>query len=369
MNVIRRFEDERKQWEAEREQLEEKGAAQDQELARLAEEVKRLRCTGPAKPLCGPDGSSVAEESDCNALVANLRGDLQKERNRTRELQQHAAMLSDELDQTKRVLEPNSGVFEAQSLEDENLWLRTVLNKEKAQVIDLKKAANSRREAWKEQLEEVTRELAEKQRLEEEVAKLRHSQSRDRLGLERALELEGIARKEIEKLRKDWQEDREYAQIELKKAQDELRTSSAYFQELVDQTQTQSLEGERRAAAAEADLEAQVRTTMEITEQLQNTTQLLDLFLGHAQKPLGSIQRRCSEFTRSGEAGEEALDWKVPILHEANAGDLQGNLVKIVSLLRFSSDVLDARHVQRKSKSLKQQGPQSWQDYTPIRME
>lgn len=404
MNVIiRQFEEERKQWDAERNQLEEEGkqlamdkSIQVEEIAALAEEINRLRSI-----------PSVQKEDDQeDTLMAAIRTDLEKERQRSKEFEHRAVTLSDALDQTKRAamlgseLDVTKAILngdldhtlrvqpvcsfpdgsQARSLEDENLWLRIELNREKAKIIELKKAAHSRREEWKEQLEEVTRELKEKQRLEEELAELRQVQSRDRKGLERTLGLEALAKSQVEKVQKDWQEDRERAQRELdeakrdaqleleeakRHAQLELDELKAHFGQQLEPAHAELREVVRRAAAAEANLQAQVRTTMEITEQVQTTTQLLDLFLGHAQSPLNSIQSKCSELASRGEAGDEAMKWSVPAVHDANAGDLQGNLVKIVSLLRFVAGVLDARDA-RKSEAKTSQDYSSY--VAPVRI-
>merc|ERR1711972_588448 len=81
----------------------------------------------------------------------------------------------------------------------------------------------------------------------------------------------------------------------------------------------------------------------ELTRQVQQTSQLLELFLQHTLGPLTVLRRTCRRIAASGDAGRDAWMKQAPPLHETDVSELKENLVKVVNILRFAADVLEAR--------------------------
>jgi len=396
MLAIRHFEDQRKAWESEREELEqrerillsEKEQA-EQQLAELHEEIERLQSTQAAgtTPACARQGpveprehirSRHEQQLALMAKIDDLRGDLQQEQERSRALEQRASKAErmnrrlsaeldrsrefpgsaeldctwntatgsrrpckatssssdahDELNETRHSLE--SSRREVVSLEDETLRLREELNGEKQKVIELKRAAHSRGAAWKEELQKITEELTIKQRLEEEVAHLRLEQARFRKELDLLTEREVGARREAARLQQEV--------VEARAAKQDARSEVA---EKVEEMQILSTVVGGQLVAVE----------QELTQQMKKSSQLLELFLHRAHEPLAVLRRSCQRIASSGVAGEELWTRAVPPLFEANVHDLHANLSKIVDLLRFVADVLEARERQQQEDQQHQQ--------------
>merc|ERR1719343_962330 len=96
---------------------------------------------------------------------------------------------------------------------------------------------------------------------------------------------------------------------------------------------------------------------------MKKNSQLFELFLEKAHEPLTGLRRSCRKIAASGASGRELASRQVPVLFEVNVHDLQTNLAKIIDLLRFSTEVLEARDVREEQyaqqRRQQQQRPQS----------
>lgn len=361
MEAIRRFQEERREWEATKEGLEQtcqlesalRQEAQEQ-LAVLTRELEQLRSRAVAPTTAVPDAGAAelvrthhGKQLALMATIDSLRNDLQQEQARARALEKRAAQAemksrrpsAEELDCTRAAaggLLQRSAIVtgelvdarrslerhreEVRRLEDETLKLREELNVEKQKVVELKKAAHSRGAAWKGQLEEITGELAAKHRLDEENVYLKREQARLRTELGQLADREAANRSEVERLRREVAEARsarKEAAVEVTGKMEEMEILS-------------SIVGCQLVAVEQ-----------ELTQQVQKSTQLLELFLRHALKPLATLRRCCKQLVLEFGLGE-LKGQQVPPMCDTNVHDLQTNLVKIVNLLRYSSDVLEA---------------------------
>lgn len=414
MLAIRQFQDERKEWENEREVLEARERAlstekeeADAQLAFLHEEIERLRSSQAAAPTTpvrqGPVEPAEQVRSRHNqqlALMAkldDLRRDLEQEQQRSRMFEQRAAeaekqnrRLSMDIDRgrgerggslggsdvdlplgssSRRHFQASytsgpgsiggSGESapgdcqearlsleatrkEVLSLEDETLRLREELNNEKQKVIQLKRGATGRAAAWKEELQKLTEELTQKQRLEEEVSQLRREISRFRKELGQVSEREVASRREATRL-----------QQELLEARSEKSRAHNTVAE-----KEQEMEILSKCVGGQL-----VAVEQELTNQMKKNSQLFELFLEKAHEPLTGLRRSCRKIAASGASGRELASRQVPVLFEVNVHDLQTNLAKIIDLLRFSTEVLEARDVREEQyaqqRRQQQQRPQS----------
>jgi chromosome segregation ATPase len=367
----------------------------EQALFKLAEEVERLRSEEPIAPpvvqqvLSEADEQLVRSHHDKHmallAKIDELREDLDAEKTRSRQMERRAVDAEfslrkmsdidrsrsgldagvtsrhfdmdasrvlptdcliglsgeDALMETKRVVE--SKVREVESLEDETLRLREELNEEKQRVIKLKQAAQSRKVAWKEELQTLAEELGSKQRLEEEVIHLRRAHARSREEVSAYADREASSRSDADRLHQ------------------QLRAQAATVEELNSELSScrrgnapssKTSSGSPGRNAEELEILTQVvggqlvAVEQELTQQVQKNSQhaqLLDLFMMHAQRPLAAIRHACRQFAANGEAGMDMWKRQVPPMYEPSVQDLQGNLVKMVTLLRFAADVLEAR--------------------------
>jgi chromosome segregation ATPase len=377
MLQIRKFAEERKAWESEREELEERSLKLTNEkdeavqrLAKLTEEVERLRSRGPGEEAACPDPA-------LQARIDSLKSDLEQEESKSRDFEKRASeaelanqrltadldrlrestmrapfeldctreltggavrdsLMSerpttttigrptcdpsvDELLATRRSLDAKTE--ELRTLEEESVKLRTELNGEKQKVIDLKAAAHNRGAAWKEELAKITDELASTQRLEEEVAKLRLERQSYDNNLAVVQERETEARKEIEKM-----------QAEIFQARQARKRAQHKFTEKAEEMEALSSTVGGQLVAVEE----------ELTKQVQQTSHLLELFLQHTLSPLTILRRSCKRIAAQGPSGNDHPP-TAPPLHNADVNDLQNNLVKMVNILRYASDILDAR--------------------------
>lgn len=394
MQAIWQFQDERREWEAERERLEkeaQEASTQREEVEKqlrvLASEVERLR-NGQAPPAAVEQTQQqpvntvdvgvleaarrVHHEKQLSlmATIDGLRGDLQEEQARSKALDKRAAQaelkcrqgLGEDLDSTTRarpVRRENSDLLdvtsrragaaladpqreEVRQLEDETLKLREELNSEKLKVVELKKAAMSRGAAWKEQLGQIAVELKEKEVLQGEITQLRSEKAVLQRDLEESSERESQLRREVESLRRDL--DRSMAETVDARAQaagktDELQQLSRVMGDQI------------------------VAVEQELTASVQKNNQLSELFLRHSIPPLSTLRRCCRqmalELARAGALDEQNADLAekmAPPLHEAHVHDLQNNLVKVVNVLRFSADVLDAHDTWRQTQGVEKEG-------------
>lgn len=219
----------------------------------------------------------------------------------------------DELSETLRTLKTSRN--EVISLEDETLRLREELNCEKQKVIELKKAAHSRAAAWKEELHKITEELSAKQQLEKEVAQLRTDQARCRKELSLLHDREAAARKEAAKLHKEL----EGHAVGKMGAREEMELLSTVV-------------GGQLVAVEQ-----------ELTRQMKKSSQLFEHFLRHAQEPLETLRRVSKRVAATGAAGRGLWMRSAPPHFEAAEHDLGASLSKIVDLLRFAAEVLEAQ--------------------------
>lgn len=389
MQQIRAFEEERRNWEHERsrweareQSLADEKRQMESQLARLSEEMELLRAEaasphrqGPVEP-AAPVRAHHEKQLALMVTIDDLRRDLRDEQARSRTFEQKFSELyktnrrlnaeldrikeggseggiplhqdldtsmsarsmsarsmsvrkttgrastattfsgpeSDELSQTLRSLENSRK--EVISLEDETYRLREELNGEKQKVIELKRAGHTRAEAWQEQMQKIQDELAAKNLLEEEVAKCKQQ-----LGI-------------------------------LSNREESARREAARLQEELD-----GLNGGRKSARPEeiekmsAVLGGQIiAVEQELQTQMKRSSQLglrLEHFLRHSYDPVAAIRRHCRKIAATGAAGKGSWSKSVPPLFEVDPRDLPGNLMKVLDLLRFAADVLEARDQQQ----------------------
>lgn len=250
----------------------------------------------------------------------------------------------DELLEARRGLEARA--LQVHRLEESTLRLREELNAEKQKVVDLKKAAHSRGAAWKEELEKIADELGAKQVLEEEVARLRHELTRCREELDHGKERDGLTRREEryrqleQDLKKKYSEEIAALVQKVEKLQREVEEAreAKYSARKVSSEKMEEMEILSNAVGSQL-----VAVEQELREQTAKSSQLLELFLQHSHGPLQTLRRSCRRIANSGEAGDEPSTRPVPPIFEPDVHNLQTNLVKIVNLLRFAADVLEAR--------------------------
>lgn len=229
---------------------------------------------------------------------------------------------------------------EVRALEDEALMLREELNASKQKVVELKKAALQRGADWKEQLQRITEDVGSNQRVEEENAQLRLEHARLRRDLVQLQGQEEGLRKEAEQLRREAAKARaagKDAQIEADSKVEEMTGLSTKVGD--------------QLVAVEQELKQSVISS---SQSVQKSNQLFELFLRHSLQPLDTIRRCCrqlaSELGPAPEDRELAVRPTPPVC-EADVHDLKNNLVKLVNLLRYCADVLDAQDLQRHAQS------------------
>lgn len=358
MQAIRHFQEERNKWEAERESLERRErqlVVQKDELsgtvARLNVELEQLRRLAQEPVDCSTFlarfGGPGDKAGDLNTSVSELdftRVVKPGGRQGSKDIlditisggaKDSAGGLKlgafenveDALLQTQRGLQSKHS--QVLSLEDENLKLREDLNAEKQKVVELKRKEATRRAEWKEEVEKISAELAQKHRLEEEIAMLRAGQSRLQEELTRATEREANTRQELQdrvnRLEREAQNAWEQAKAEAKNRG--VVDGRAEELEIVTETVGRQL----------------VAVEQELTRQVQGTSRLLELFLQHSANPIDTVRRSCKNMALRGEAGHDAQSLKTPPMFERNSNDLRNNLVKMVDVLRFAAEVLERR--------------------------
>jgi len=225
----------------------------------------------------------------------------------------------DELEETRRNLGRKQSTV--RSLEDDNLKLREELNQEKQKVLELKRGAHNRTMQWKAELQKITEEVESKQRLEEDVARLRDEMGRLVNELSLCMEREKNLKRDVDMLRRENQE------------------AHAVTNEVRHQAAGKAEEMELLSSVVSGQL---VAVEQELTQQLQKSSELVEQFISHAYEPLSVIRATCQHIATSGEAGPSPGTRVVPPLFDANAENSQTSLVKIVNVLRYSADVLEA---------------------------
>lgn len=334
MQAIRKLQEERNAWEAERDQLEETQALQQAELSRLQAEVEQLR-----SGWSGYEGNSQstheqnARHDSLTQTIEVLKRDLQKEQANSLSLKQQLEGVArsrgftpSALDNTlASALTPAPPTEAFASLEDENLRLREDLNASKEKVIELKKAAAARSAAWKTELQTITEELTVKKNLEGEVVSLKEERSRlqqelllmrqqvDRYekGLGRR---DAMAKSEVETLQSELQQAREDV-VKVQSESDEFKHLSAKFSQRV-----QDMEQELKNA-------------------VNRNSRLLELFLKHSERPVEAIRYGCQQIIDRASC---PVDWELPVRWMPNENDIQNCLVELVNVLRFAEAVMEA---------------------------
>lgn len=235
--------------------------------------------------------------------------------------------VEDALLMTQRGLQWKHG--EVLSLEGETLKLREELNAEKEKVVELKRREANRRAEWKEELEKISAEVAQKHRLDEENTLLRATQSRLQEELAMATEREAKTRQVLQdranRLEREAEHLREQAQAEAKSRG--AMDGRAEELEIVTDTVGRQL----------------VAVEQELTRQVHGTSRLLELFLQHSVNPVDTVRRSCKNIALRGEAGPDAASLKTPPMFERNSNDLRTNLVKMVDVLRFAAEILERK--------------------------
>lgn len=350
MLAIRKLQEERQEWEAEKEQFEENQAWQESELARLQAEVARLRDASPAAPgapaqqveLSAPVQAHHEQQVKLLQTIDGLRRELQQERERGQNLERRLHSAGDverpdtpaaasPLDATMAsALRPVPPPEEFANLEDENLSLREQLNASKEKVIELKKAAAKRSADWRAELQTITEELGAKHALEEEAANLRQDRGRLQEELlnsrQQVGHLESAAKAEIERLR-----------AELQQAQEKIREVSLQAKK-ADEMENLSQTMGRKVMELE----------QELSKKVNEQSRLLGLFLRHSEQPLEALRAGCRRLLGMLQL---SVDSEEPARFVPSVDNLQDSLVQVVTLLRFAEEVMEGLKTFQASRS------------------
>lgn len=344
--AIRKLQEERKEWEAEKEAFQENQAWQEGELSRLQAEVAQLRVAPPAASptvvqhemvLSAPVQAHHEQQVKLLTTIDGLKRELQQERERNRPPDRTPDMPGglSPLDMTMAsALRPVPPSEEFANLEDENLRLREELNSSKEKVIELKRAAAKRCQDWRAEMQTITEELASKQALEEEAATLRKERAR----LEQELinsrkqvgSRESVEKAEIERLR-----------AELQQAQENIREISVQAKK-ADEMEALSQMMTSKVMELEQELS---RKLNEHTRKLNEHTRLLSLFFKHAEQPLEALRAGCRRLLGFFPIAIDTVD---PERFVPSIDDFQENLVQVVDLLRWAEEVMQGlENIQR----------------------
>lgn len=354
MNAVRQFEESQKDWQEETAVLRELAdtlAWQKQkaegEVTELTAEVQRLR-SSPGSSVSGadrsPSASSVVQDL-VRATIDSLKSDLAEEKTKSRKLQERAAGLSAQLGSPNAAADllestftsSTQGTPKGMDLEKTCERLQEELCRERQKVSDLKRAAQTRAATWKEELAKIQSELSAKERLEKEVVKLREEQtqlleklSQSRHGGEHekdpALPTFGSGLNlhmdappplgEAERLQAKLAQARLDAEHRESQFADELKHLSGTFG--------------RQLQSVEQELRRQVH---------QNAT-TQELFLKHLRGPIERVLQACQQLAATGPLTLRTR--RAPPALEPKDQDLHSQLVKIVDIMRFAADVLEA---------------------------
>lgn len=373
MREIRQFEDERRAWDVRRSALE--------------EEILRLRDTACAPPANFP-GAAPAEVVQAQhrqqlallGTIDDLKLSLREEQGRMRTLQDRlgskaGSEVSSELTgQAEDGTEPepecrtagsqSAGSSQASvavrvellriprfasfvlALEDEGIRLREALNDEKQRVLDLKRADQERRAAWKVEIRQLETELCDRRELEE---RCRAAEERSMSAEERAMALDWEVTQfreqkahrytqgssELEQLKREAREretsrrqlctDLRHAELESQSLKAQLVRQAA---EAVVQQQAQAPPGSAHCQAWGVALEPQ-RAWNEC-EGGRPLSELVVLFLGHTLEPLAGVARACEAIgAKDGQ--------RCPPLPDVSrmAGGHVAQLTRLLLMLRF----------------------------------
>lgn len=334
------MQEERNQWETEKEQYQERDAWFEKELARLQEENNKLRLEPPAPvpapvEVSAPVQAHHEQQLKLMQTIDVLRRELDAERQQREQLQQAAKtvgacgkerLVPSQLDQTlAAACRPIPEPEEFENLEDENLKLREELNASKAKVIELKQAAAKRAADWRSEMKTIAEELATKESLEQEAATLR----KDRMQLQEELTKvqnqlnrhEAVAKAEIERLRE-----------ELLEAQKQIRENGAMGMKAEEMDRMSSTLTHRINELEQ-----------ELARRVGDQTHLLSLFLKHAEQPVEALRVHCKRICSSGT--------EIPYSFVPDPNDIQNSLVNIIDMLRWAEEVTEAYEDPRKRRS------------------
>mmetsp|Transcript_10083 Transcript_10083/g.16482 ORF Transcript_10083/g.16482 Transcript_10083/m.16482 type:complete len:355 (-) Transcript_10083:6-1070(-) len=334
MLAIKKLQEERTAWEAERDQLEETQALQRAELSRLQAEVETLHGRSNGAYPSALASEQQVRHDDLTRTIEVLRRDLQKEQENSSNLKQQlegaarcrAFTAPSQLDATlASALSPVPPTEAFASLEDENFKLREDLNTSKEKVIELKKAAAARSAAWKNELQTITKELTAKQKLEEEVVSLKEERTR--------LQQELLqSRQQIHRYEKGFGEKESWAKAEVETLQSELqqaREDVVKVQSEADEFKHLSTKFSRKVQDLEQELKDVVNTN----------SRLLELFLKHTERPLEAIRCGCQQIVGRASC---PVDFEFPERWIPNENDIQNCLVELVNILRYAEAVMEA---------------------------
>lgn len=368
--VLRRFQEEREQWEEERRtleenerQLREEKTALEDALARMAEEVEMARAEqneAPKVPAKMDDKAVRTHHEKHLALLSQLdeyRSDLRQEQSRSRALEKRACAaeadvlawrascpergalaldrdLDLDLDLTQRARSPGAAAAaapeehrrEIASLQDESTRLREELHREKQRVMELKQAALQRKAAWREELITLTEEIEQKQRLEEEVVELRQSQARLREELRAGASM-AVGSGHRSAARR--------MSAPIPPSAGHRQDSRSGLEEMQQLSRTVGVQ----LVAVEQELARQVKKT-------GLYAQIVGNFLQEALEPLSVLRQVCRHIAATGEAGDTIWMSQVPGLFEAGE-DASACLGKTVTFLRFAAAASEAQHRRR----------------------
>jgi len=228
--------------------------------------------------------------------------------------------------------------LEYMTLEEQVIKLREELNSEKARCIDLKRKAESRKVAWKAELDKIVKEMREKQRLEEDVANFKEQLQVHREEERQAAERERSLVRELEKMRAD------------------LTDSQAHVSAGRGDIAEKAQEMEILSTVVGGQL---IAVEQELSRKMKEKNNLMELFIIHIQEPLKVIRRCCTTFVQDGSCGS-AL-WArhaapLPGPPPSQGGpDFTETLKRAIELLRYAAEVLQAHE-----ESVKQGQIESW---------
>eukprot|EP00746_Dinoflagellata_sp_MGD_P007599 gnl/MRDRNA2_/MRDRNA2_115070_c0_seq1.p1 gnl/MRDRNA2_/MRDRNA2_115070_c0~~gnl/MRDRNA2_/MRDRNA2_115070_c0_seq1.p1 ORF type:complete len:440 (+),score=146.18 gnl/MRDRNA2_/MRDRNA2_115070_c0_seq1:75-1394(+) len=231
--------------------------------------------------------------------------------------------------------------LEYMSLEEQVIKLREELNSEKARCIDLKRKAESKKVAWKAELEKIVKELREKQLLEEELANIKEQMQSHREDARQAAERERNLVREVERLRADVADNRANGKV----GKGEL-----------DETKVGSQEMEILSKVVGGQL---IAVEQELASKMKEKNDLMELFIIHLEEPLKAIRRCCIAYVQDGSCGSSLWARHAPPLPgpppSQGGVDFTETLKRTVELLRYAAEVLRAHQA-----SLKQSEVETW---------
>lgn len=225
--------------------------------------------------------------------------------------------------------------LEYMSLEEQVIRLREDLNSEKEKVITLKRKDESRKKAWKAELDKIVKELREKQRLEEDLANFKEQLQNQREEARQAAERERGLVRDLERMRA------ELAESGTRKA-----GSSGSMAEKAQEMEILSTVVGGQLIAVE----------QELSLKMKEKNDLMELFILHIHEPLQVIRKCCIGFVQDGSCGSALWARHAPVLPgppPSQGGlDFTENLQLTVKLLRYAAEVLQAHEESLKTSQV-----------------